>query len=100
MSDAPETRMNRGGDFSNIYKRDHFVESLVFLGRKWRDWLGGVMMHARIHEMQLRRAFWTTGFVRTRFASSVFQGAATFSRPLRVALLRTASIAVHLKWKF
>ena len=27
MSDAPETRMNRGGDFSNIYKRDHFVES-------------------------------------------------------------------------
>jgi hypothetical protein len=26
MSDAPETRMNRGGDFSNIYKRDHFVE--------------------------------------------------------------------------
>jgi hypothetical protein len=24
--DAPETRMNRGGDFSNIYKRDHFVE--------------------------------------------------------------------------
>ena len=28
MSDAPETRMNRGGDFSNIYKRDHFVESV------------------------------------------------------------------------
>ena len=27
MSDAPETRVNRGGDFSNIYKRDHFVES-------------------------------------------------------------------------
>ena len=27
MSDAPETRMNRGGDFSNIYKRNHFVES-------------------------------------------------------------------------
>src|SRR5271165_2319146 len=26
LSDAPETRMNRGGDFSNIYKRDHFVE--------------------------------------------------------------------------
>jgi hypothetical protein len=25
-SDAPETRMNRGGDFSTIYKRDHFVE--------------------------------------------------------------------------
>jgi len=25
LSDAPETRMNRGGDFSN--KRDHFVES-------------------------------------------------------------------------
>ena len=24
----PETRMNRGGDFSNIYKRDHFVESI------------------------------------------------------------------------
>jgi hypothetical protein len=22
---APETRMNRGGDFCNIYKRDHFV---------------------------------------------------------------------------
>jgi hypothetical protein len=28
LSDAPETRMNRGGDFSNIYKRDHFVESV------------------------------------------------------------------------
>jgi hypothetical protein len=25
-SDAPETRMNRGGDFSTIYKRIHFVE--------------------------------------------------------------------------
>jgi hypothetical protein len=24
---APETRMNRGGDFSTIYKRNHFVES-------------------------------------------------------------------------
>jgi|HubBroStandDraft_6_1064221.scaffolds.fasta_scaffold765568_2 hypothetical protein len=89
----------RDGEF---YKMSHFVESLVFLGRKWRDWLGGVMMHARIHEiqMQLRRAFWTTGFVRTRFASSVFQGAAMFSRPLQVALLRTASIAARSKWKF
>ena len=27
LCDAPETRMNRGGDFLNIYKRDHFVES-------------------------------------------------------------------------
>jgi hypothetical protein len=26
LSDAPETRMNRGGDFSTVYKRDHFVE--------------------------------------------------------------------------
>jgi len=26
LSDAPETRVNRGGDFSNIYKRNHFVE--------------------------------------------------------------------------
>jgi hypothetical protein len=26
LSDAPETRMNRGGYFSTIYKRDHFVE--------------------------------------------------------------------------
>jgi hypothetical protein len=25
---APETRMNSGGDFSTINKRDHFVESL------------------------------------------------------------------------
>jgi hypothetical protein len=25
---APETRMNRGGAFLNIYKRDHFVESI------------------------------------------------------------------------
>jgi len=32
MSDAPETRMNRGGDFSNIYKRDHFVESGAEVG--------------------------------------------------------------------
>ena len=32
MSDAPETRMNRGGDFSNIYKRDHFVESVGEIG--------------------------------------------------------------------
>src|SRR5271165_4396805 len=28
LSDAPETRMNRGGDFSTIYKRDHFVDTL------------------------------------------------------------------------
>ena len=28
LSDAPETRMNRGGDFSNTYKRNHFVVSL------------------------------------------------------------------------
>jgi hypothetical protein len=27
LSDAPETRVNRGGDFSTIYKRYHFVES-------------------------------------------------------------------------
>lgn len=27
LSDAPETRMKRGGDFSSIYKRSHFVES-------------------------------------------------------------------------
>jgi hypothetical protein len=27
LSDAPETRMNRGGDFSTIYKRNHIVES-------------------------------------------------------------------------
>src|SRR5271165_249545 len=26
LSDAPETRMNRGGDFSTMNKRDHFVE--------------------------------------------------------------------------
>src|SRR5271165_5494519 len=26
LSDAPETRMNRGGDFSAMNKRDHFVE--------------------------------------------------------------------------
>jgi hypothetical protein len=25
--DAPETRVNRGGDFSNIYKMFHFVDS-------------------------------------------------------------------------
>ena len=30
LPDAPETRMNRGGYFSNIYKRDHFVESVSF----------------------------------------------------------------------
>jgi hypothetical protein len=28
LSDAPETRMNRGGDFSTMNKRDHFVESV------------------------------------------------------------------------
>jgi hypothetical protein len=28
LSDAPETHMNRRGDFSTIYKRDHFVESV------------------------------------------------------------------------
>jgi hypothetical protein len=28
LSDAPETRMNRGGTFLNIYKRDHFVECI------------------------------------------------------------------------
>ena len=27
LCDAPETRMNRGGDFLNIYKRIHFVDS-------------------------------------------------------------------------
>jgi len=27
LSDAPETRMNRGGEFSTMNKRDHFVES-------------------------------------------------------------------------
>src|SRR5271157_87945 len=26
LSDAPETRVNRGGDFSTMNKRDHFVE--------------------------------------------------------------------------
>src|SRR5271165_2912126 len=30
LCDAPETRMNRGGDFSTMNKRDHFVES-------WRE---------------------------------------------------------------
>src|SRR5271166_1941600 len=30
LSDAPETRMNRGGDFSTMNKRDHFVESGSF----------------------------------------------------------------------
>jgi hypothetical protein len=30
LSDAPETRMNRGGDFSNIYKMNHFVDSGSF----------------------------------------------------------------------
>ena len=33
LCDAQETRMNRGGDFLNIYKRHHFVESA--------DWTGG-----------------------------------------------------------
>src|SRR5208283_866721 len=28
LSDAPETRMNRGGDFSTMNKRDHFVDSV------------------------------------------------------------------------
>jgi hypothetical protein len=28
MCDAFETRMNRGGDFLTMNKRDHFVESL------------------------------------------------------------------------
>jgi len=28
LCDAPETRMNRGGDFSTMNKRDHFVDSL------------------------------------------------------------------------
>src|SRR5271165_6573735 len=28
LCDAPETRMNRGGGFLRIYKRDHFVESV------------------------------------------------------------------------
>jgi hypothetical protein len=27
LSDAPETRINRRGEFSTIYKRIHFVES-------------------------------------------------------------------------
>jgi hypothetical protein len=29
LCDAPETRMNRGGDFSTMNKRHHFVESGV-----------------------------------------------------------------------
>src|SRR5208337_1572904 len=33
LSDAPETRMNRGGDFSAMNKRDHFVESGGFFGQ-------------------------------------------------------------------
>jgi hypothetical protein len=36
LCDAPETRMNRGGDFSSIYKRDHFVDSASWTGGFWQ----------------------------------------------------------------
>ena len=53
LCDAPETRMNRGGDFSTMNKRDHFVDS--FTGEA--AFLEGRIARPRRHSLAMATFF-------------------------------------------